>query len=124
MYGMNYRETNASLFAWGGPIRIIHYVCTTVFILAIMAVTASKKTIFTKIGQRTLPIYILHRLLRDMMEYWGFYLVFTSQYRRNVAFVVALAILTTFVIGNPWVDAAFRKLQCVPDWCYRKWRSE
>ena len=124
VYGMNYRDTNEALFAWGGPIRIVHYACTTVFILAIMAVTTSKKTIFTKIGQRTLPIYILHRLLRDMMEYWGFYLVFTSQYRRNVAFVVALAILTTFVIGNPWVDAAFRKLQCVPDWCYRKWRSE
>jgi len=124
VYGMNYRDTNEALFAWGGPIRIVHYACTTIMILGIMAVTTSKKTILTKIGQRTLPIYILHRLLRDMMEYWGFYLVFTSQYRRNAAFVVMLAVIATFVIGNPWVDAAFKKLQCVPDWCYRKWKRE
>lgn len=124
VYGMNYRDTNEALFAWGGPIRIVHYVCTMIYIMAIMAVTTSKKTLFTKIGQRTLPIYILHRLLRDMMEYWGFYLVFTSQYRRNVAFVVVLAVIATFVIGNPWVDAAFKKIQCVPDWCYRRWKRE
>ena len=124
VYGMNYRDTNEALFVWGGPIRIVHYVCTTIYIMAIMAVTTSKQTLFTKIGQRTLPIYIIHRLLRDMMEYWGFYLVFTSQYRRNVVFVVALAVVATFVIGNPWVDAVFKKIQCVPDWCYRKWKRE
>ena len=124
VYGMNYRETNEALFAWGGPIRILHYICTTVMILGIMAVTSSRKTLLTKIGQRTLPIYIIHRLLRDMMEYWGFYQLFPAQYRRNVVLVVALAIIATFVIGNPLIDELFKKLQIIPDWCYRKWKRE
>ena len=121
VYGMNYRDTNEALFALGGPIRVVHYICTMIMILGIMAVTPSKKTMLSGIGQRTLPIYILHRLLRDMMEYWGFYMVVTSQYRKNVLFVVVLAVVVTFVLGQSWIDALFKKLQCVPDWCYRKW---
>ena len=123
VYGLNYWETNAALLPWCGLIRAAHYGLVLLMVLGIMAVTTSKKTILTGIGMRTLPIYILHRLLRDMMQYWGFYEAFPSQYRRNVVFTIGLAVLATYILGMPWSDAVFKKLQRVPDWCYARWRK-
>ncbi len=124
VYGMNYRDTNEALFAWGGLLRAVHYVCVVIMILGIMAVTPARKTILTGVGERTLPVYILHRLLRDMMQYGGFYEVVTSEILGNVIFVVVLAVAVTYVLGQPWIDPVFKGLQMVPDYCSKRWLSK
>ncbi len=117
VYGMNYQGLHERVAAWGGLIRAVQYGFALIMILALMAVMPVKKTILTGIGERSLQIYILHRLLRDMMQYWGFYEVFTSQYRRTVFGVIALAVMVTYVLGVPCIGPVFQKLQRVPDWC-------
>ena len=79
---------------------------------------------WTFLGQRTLQIYIIHRLLRDMMEYGGFYETVTSRYRVNVALVVVLAGAVTFVLGNSWFAQGFKQLQKVPDKLYNSWKQD
>ena len=113
--GMNYRRYAPELYAWGGVIRLVHYLAAAVMILGLMAATPSRRLPWTRLGERTLQIYILHRLLRDMMEYWGYYEVFASQYRRNVVFTVLLALLATCVLGNEWFARAFNRLAGLPD---------
>ena len=123
VYGMDYRNLLPELIPWGGVIRGVQYVLAVIMVLGTMAVIPRKETILTGIGKRTMQIYILHRLLRDMLQYWGFYTVFTSQYRKNVVFVIVLAVVVTFALGNSWIAKGFQLLQHVPDYCLARWRQ-
>ncbi len=123
IYGMNYSRLALEAYAWGGIVRIICYLWGTVMILGMMAAVPRKRQWWTFLGERTLQIYILHRLLRDMMEYWGFYRIFTSAYRRTVVMVIVLAVLAAFVLAAPQITKGFRKIQKIPDILYKKWRS-
>lgn len=123
IYGVNYRRLAAEFYPWGGLLRLGCYVCGGVMLLGVMAVIPRKKRWWTFLGERTLEIYILHRLLRDMMEYWGFYRIFTSQYRRTVALVVILAVAATLVLGGPWFAWMFAQVQKVPDYLYSRWKQ-
>ncbi len=124
VYGMNYSRMAPAFYQWGAVIRLGCYVGAAVMILGLMAVIPKKKMFWTFLGQRTLQIYIIHRLLRDMMEYGGFYETVTSRYRVNVALVVVLAGAVTFVLGNSWFAQGFKQLQKVPDKLYNSWKQD
>ncbi len=118
VYGVNYRKLDAGVYASGGLIRLIHYLAATVMILGLMAATPSVRLPWSRMGSRTLQIYILHRLLRDLMQYWGYYTVFTSQYRRNVVLTAALAVLAAWILGNSRLAAIFTWISELPG----KWK--
>jgi len=121
-YGMNYARMGEELYAWGPILRGGHFLLVLVVILGLMALMPAGKLPWTKLGQRTLQIYMLHRPIRDLMEYWGFYQRFTPQYRKTVVFVVILAVAVTFILGNPWIETGFKWIQAVPDkWFGAAW---
>ena len=91
-------------------------------ILGLMAVIPRSRRRWTFLGQRTLQVYILHRLLRDMMQYWGFYEIITSAYRRNVVFVIVLAVWACLVLGSSCITSVFEQIQKVPDMLYKRWK--
>ncbi len=122
VYGMNYRRLAPEVYGWGGIVRIICYGAALIMILGMMAVIPRGKRWWTFLGQRTLQIYILHRLLRDMMQYCGFYGIFTSVYRRTVVFVAVLAAAVTLALGNAFLTKAFHSIQRVSDRLYERWR--
>ena len=111
------------MYAWGGLVRLVCYTWASVMILGLMAVIPGSRRRWTFLGQRTLQIYILHRLLRDMMQYWGFYGVITSVYRRNVVFVTALAALSALILGSSCITKIFVQIQKVPDMLYQRWKA-
>ena len=123
IYGMNYRRLAPQVYAWGGLVRLVCYTWASVMILGLMAVIPGSRRRWTFLGQRTLQIYILHRLLRDMMQYWGFYGVITSVYRRNVVFVTALAALSALILGSSCITKIFVQIQKVPDMLYQRWKA-
>lgn len=123
VYGMNYARMGEELYIWGPIVRGVHFLLVLCVISGMMAVTPKGKMPWTKLGQRTLQIYILHRPIRDLMEYWGFYQRFTSQYRKTVVFIVILAVTATIILGNPWIESGFNRLQKVPDKWFEKCRK-
>lgn len=124
VYGMNYSRMAPAFYQWGAVIRMGCYVGAAIMILGLMAVIPKKKMFWTFLGQRTLPIYIAHRLLRDLMEAGGFYEKVTSQYRINVLLVILLAVLVTLALGNSWFAAGFAWLKKVPDKWYDSWKQD
>lgn len=122
IYGMNYRSLHPEVYPWGGLVRIVCYLWGTVMILGMMAAVPRSRQWWTFLGKNTMQIYISHRLLRDMMQCWGFYKVFTSVYRRTVVFVTALAVLATLALGTPCITNVFQKIQKVPDGLYKRWK--
>jgi len=120
VYGLNYQGLHERVADWGALIRAVQYLFAVVMILGLMAVMPKKKTILTGIGERSLQIYILHRVVRDLMQYWGFYQVFTSQYRKTVAFVIVLAVAATYLLGIPCISVLFKWWQSIPEWCFAR----
>lgn len=124
VYGMNYRILSPEAYQWGGLIRLVCYLWGTVMICGLLAVTPRSRQWWTVLGQRTLQIYVLHRLLRDMMRYWGFYEIFTSKCKSTVAFVTALAVAVTFGLAQRRITRGFEKIQKVPQILYETWRAD
>lgn len=123
VYGLNYQGLHERVADWGALIRAVQYVFAAIMILGLMAVMPTRKTVLTGIGERSLQIYILHRIVRDVIQYQGFYEVFTSQYRKTVAMVIVLAVSVTYLLGLPWISEVFNWIQRVPDWCFARLRK-
>lgn len=124
VYGMNYSRMDPAFYQWGALIRMVCYMGAVIMILGLMAVIPKKKMFWTFLGERTLQIYILHRILRDLMEYGGFYGKVTSRYRIHVLLVVLLAVMMTLVLGNSWFAKGFMWLKKVPDKLYNSWKQD
>jgi len=60
--------------------RSIWYAVATIMTVAIMCIIPKKRWLLTYIGERTLGIYILHRLIRDIIKYTGLYDYCESEY--------------------------------------------
>lgn len=124
VYGMNYSRMAPELYPWGAVIRAGCYLGAAVMSLGLMAVIPKRKRFWTGLGERTLQIYILHRLFRDLMEYGGFYEKIASLRIAGVAGVLGLSVLATFVLGSAGFTWGFRQLQKIPDHFYGSWRQD
>ncbi|MBR2531788.1 MAG: hypothetical protein IKE56_03865, partial [Lachnospiraceae bacterium] len=69
----------------------------------------------TGLGRRTLQIYILHRPIRDLMEYFGFYRVIDANHKLHVIFVLFLSVMLTLILGSRYLEGPFAKLRSVFD---------
>ena len=68
---ISYYELN---YLWKGPIvRLSLMVAAFVISWAIMFYIPRKRTCLSEIGQNTMPIYMLHRILRDVIMFAGAY---------------------------------------------------
>lgn len=57
--------------AMGGPMRLLWYIVAIVLSMAVMQLIPRRKMWFSKFGGRTLQIYILHVLVRNVLVYTG-----------------------------------------------------
>ncbi len=73
--------------------RILFYITAIVLSIGFLVLTPKKQTFFTKLGSRTLQVYILHRFLYlAELEYnWA------SYFDSKIGFLVLLVILTAIV---------------------------
>ena len=91
---ISYYELN---YLWKGPIvRLSLMVAAFVISWAIMFYIPKKRTCLSEIGQNTMPIYMLHRILRDVIMFAGAY-----DYLSNWGFVSLFVLIwLTVVIVN------------------------
>lgn len=121
VYGMGYSRLPDSLYACGGLIRLAWYGVAAILSAGFMLAIPKKKTWASAIGRNSLQIYILHRLLRDLMQHWGFYNHVNAHEKLQVLAVVALAAIVTLVLSNGYLARVFDRIRRLPDsWVARR----
>lgn len=115
VYGINYHRLGPELYPYGGLIRIVWYIVTIFISLGLMAIVPKRRTVFTDIGSRTLQIYILHRVIRDLLQYFGFFDRVNVHSKLWILGLLALSFLLTLILGNPWLTLVFDAVRRIPD---------
>ncbi|MDO5417890.1 MAG: acyltransferase family protein [Lachnospiraceae bacterium] len=119
IYGSRYQLLGEGLYPYGALIRFFWYLTASVLSFSLMVLVPKKRYFFTDYGRRTLQIYILHRLLRDLMQYFGFFERINVHSRRSVTVLLLLAVPVVFLLGNPAITAVFDAVQSVPSLLFR-----
>ena len=64
-----------------------------------------------ELGRRSLQIYFLHRPIRDILEWRGFYAWINPHSKVQVIALAAGSIVLTILLGMPWLTGPFEKLR-------------
>lgn len=114
VYGVTYQRLAEPLRNWGGLLRLIWYGFALILSLGFLSFIPNKRLFFTKFGERTLQVYILHRLIRDLAQYFGWYELINVQYRSHVVLLLAISVALAFVLSERHITRAFDWIQNVP----------
>lgn len=119
MTGRNpYRELGEQLLPWGGVLRMALMAVILLIIIMTIAAMPSKAYCFTKIGRRTLPIYVTHNVLlvillrglhikewiQKMLPYRGVWQIS----------LLLIGVVLTVVCANPLFDYLIKKAMQPP----------
>ena len=80
-------------------LRLIWYIVSTVITLVIMCIIPKRKTIVTYIGSRTLAIYIIHRIIRQVFESKNIYQYFDGNSTKVLIEFVLISLIVTFILS-------------------------
>ena len=114
IFSANYTYLDPSLYLYGPALRLLVYAAAALLSAGLLAAVPRRKTPFSVIGQRTLQIYILHRLIRDLMQYFGFYQLINVHQKSNVLGLLFLAFLVTLLLGNSYFFMVFQAVKNLP----------
>ena len=121
IYGAQYTRYDASLWDWLWLINLIWYGAALTLSLGLIGMMPGRRLpVLTMLGQRTLQIYMLHRPIRDLMEYAGFYEQFSAHNKASVALAVLFAVLITLFLGTRPVSFLFGWIRTAPDSLLKK----
>lgn len=98
-----------------GPLlRLAWYVVSVICSLAVLYIVPRKQMWFTRIGQRTLSVYVLHILIRNLLVYEGIFTrILTLPHIYSVA-VFPFCILIVLVCSSSFVYQLFSFLLSHP----------
>ena len=102
-----YGDSAYTNMVWGLIERFIWYITAGILVSAFLFVIPQKRYFFTYIGQRTLAIYILHRLMRDICQYLGFYEMFSSSGPITFIACFIISIIITVVFSTKKITELF-----------------
>lgn len=75
--------------------------------LGLMALTPKKKCFLSSVGRNTLPIYILHRLIRDVIKALGFYRQPLHSEIQILVLLICISVFLTWFLSRRTVDRGF-----------------
>ncbi len=116
VYGADYRRYAMDMEAWKWLLNLIWYgiaMCMSLWLIGKML--NRKMFIISELGRNTLPIYFIHRPIRDILQAAGFYDAIDPFNRLHVAGLVLFSIVLTIVLGNRMISEIFNKLRSVFD---------
>ena len=99
--------------ATGIAARLVWYAVSSVLTCAVLCVVPKRHTIFTYIGERTLAVYILHRLIRELFVRVGAYDYLGSGITFLLVCLVVSAVVT-FVCSGRRTSALLNKAFSIP----------
>lgn len=116
VYGAQYRRYDPALFPWLWLINLIWYLVAFLLSLGLFGITLNRRMyLLTALGQRSLQVYMLHRPIRDLMEYCGVYGLLNPHSKLTSVLVIAFSVLLSALLGSKAVYRWFQYLQSAPD---------
>ncbi len=116
VYGADYRRYATDCIQWMWLINIIWYAVAMCMSLALIGNMLNRRMlILSEIGRNTLPIYFVHRPLRDILEACGFYEIIDPFNRLHVIGLILFSIVLTILLSNRAISELFNRLRSVFD---------
>ena len=116
VYGADYRRYAQDMEAWKWLINLIWYAVALCMSLGLIGIVLNRRMlIITKLGMNTLPIYFIHRPIRDLLEFAGLYEMIDPFNRMHVLMLVVFSILLTIILVNGLVSGGINRLRSVFD---------
>ena len=86
---------------WAGPlVRLFFMASALIMSWALMFFIPKGKTQISIIGQRTMPIYMLHRLIRDVLKFCGLYDYLDDVSAFTLPLLICLTICFTYICAQ------------------------
>lgn len=95
-------DMNAILLRFGW------YIVAMLMTLALMSICPKRKLAVSYIGSRTLTIFILHRLIRQVFSYYNWYRYFDNSAMMLIAGCVLISVIVVFVSSEKHLDKLFK----------------
>ena len=116
VYGADYTRYLPEMKGYLWALNLLWYVMAVTVSLGVTGLTPDRPLpVFSDLGKRTLQIYILHRPIRDLMEYFGFYQLIDPNHKLQVILVILLSAGLTLILGSRYLERPFAKLRGVFD---------
>ena len=124
VYGADYTRYLPEMHGYLWALNLLWYFIASIVSMGLIGMTLNRRmAVFTDLGRHTLQIYFLHRPIRDLMQYFGFYEMVDANHKTHVIFVVALSALLTIILGNDLIAPGFAKLRSVFDPLLEKYNA-
>ena len=116
VYGADYNRWAPDLYPRAWLIHLIWCVMAVVISLGLVGLMLQRRMfLVTELGRNTLQIYFLHRPIRDLLVWYGFFDRLDPFNRLHVLFLVAFSVGLTILLGIGYISEAFRRLRTVFD---------
>ena len=93
---------------YGGLVRTLVFLLAGIISMCLLAIVPKRKVFFSYVGKNTLAVYILHALIRNVLEYKGvFKWINETISQTQMLWVVPVVIVATLFIGNPLFGKMF-----------------
>ena len=115
VYGAMYDRFAPELYPVCWLIRLVCYGAALSLSLGLIAfLPAAKLPLLTKLGQRTLSVYVLHRLIRDLCQYFDLYRFLNVHSKIQVLTLMGGCVLLSLLLASEPVYRGFQLLAELP----------
>lgn len=90
-------------------VRGLWYIIAFIMVFAVMSLIPRRKLKISYIGSRTLSIYIVHRIIRQIFSYYKVYQMVASGGIMLLLFCMAVSVLLTFILSGKTLCTIFNK---------------
>lgn len=105
--GTPYSEGLHNLAPYGILFRSLWYAAALITSVAIMLLVPRCKMFFSELGSRTLPIYMTHVWIRNILNYAGFFVMIKEGPAYLDILVILGSIGLTFLLANKWLKKLY-----------------
>lgn len=115
VYGAMYDRFAPELYPVCWLIRLVCYGAALSLSLGLIAfLPAVRLPLLTKLGQRTLSVYVLHRLIRDLCQYFDLYRFLNVHSKIQVLTLMGGCVLLSLLLASEPVYRGFQLLAELP----------
>lgn len=90
-------------------VRGLWYIIAFIMVFAVMSLIPRRKLKISYIGSRTLSIYIVHRIIRQVFSHYKVYQMVASGGIMLLLFCIAVSVLVTFILSGKILFKIFNK---------------
>ena len=116
VYGAQYDRYDPSL--WNGIwlINLIWYLVAFTMSLGLISMMLNRRMLlFTTLGQHSLQVYMLHRPIRDLFQYYGFYDLLNPHSKLTTVFIILFSVALSALLGSNIIYHVFNYVRTAPD---------